>query len=446
MRAIFLGLGAVFLSATFVFAGNGLLVVLLPLRGVAEGFSTLSLGSLGSAFAFGFIAGCLWGPHVIRRVGHIRALAVFASAASCAAIGYALSVDPIAWLALRALSGAALSGLFMVLESWLSERSENATRGRIFSIYLIINYGASTGGQLMVATGNPSDFALFAVAAMFLCISLIPVSLTTAIGPAPIRTAKLNFGRIVRVSPIAAVGAVLIGMSNSAFGTMGAVFAAQSGFGALDAALFVSAAIFGAGLMQTPAGWLSDRVDRRYVIVLLAAGAALIGVTMALSSTGALPIDASGALGLSEPQAWALAAGLFGAFGYSLYGVCAAHMNDFVEPDGFVEASSSILLLWSIGAVCGPILASSAMSVTGPHALFFVTAAAHAAIAVFAVYRMSRRQAPKKGEKDRFVAASAARTTPQAVGLDPRASRGGAAKPTEVAPTGTARSGNADSD
>lgn len=422
MRVILVSLGAVFISTTLVYLGNGLLVVLLPLRGVAEGFPLLALGSLGSAYALGFIIGCLWfGPFIIRRVGHIRGLSVFASAASAAAVGYAVTLDAAAWLFLRVVSGAALAGVFMIFESWLNERANNATRGRIFSLYLIINYTASVSGQLAVAFGDPRDFALFAIASVLLSFALIPVSLTTEIGPAPIRTAKLRIGRIFQISPISAVGALLIGLANSAFATMAVVFAAQLGLDAFDAALFLSAAILGAALGQTPAGWLSDRIDRRIVIIALAAIAAFTGLLMALNANDVLQLGLASAFSMSTATAWTLAAVIFGAFAYTIYGVCAAHMNDFVERDGFVEAASSILLLWSVGAIVGPILASSAMSLAGAGALFFVTALAHAAVAGFAYYRMTRRSAPSTAEKGRFVAASAARATPQSVGLDPRA-------------------------
>lgn len=420
MSVLFGPVGAVLLSAALAYAGNGLQGMILPLRGVAESFPTWALGLLGTAFAAGFMGGCLGCPLVIRRVGHIRAMAVFAAAASSAVLGYVMVVDPWAWLLLRLASGASLAGVFMVIESWLNEQADNTTRGRVFGAYMIVNFAAVTAGQMLAAAGDPAGFGLFALACIGICWALVPVGLTRASSPAPPASVRIRVLRLLRLSPVGAVGAAIVGFANGTFGTLGVVYVSGLGFSTLEVTLFASAAIAGAAVMQLPAGALSDRIDRRTVIVAFAAAAVGVGLWMGLSARSGLAVSAADLLGIDREMAWVLAAFLYGAVAYPLYGLCVAHMNDFVDREDFVEASSGVLLLWSIGAAAGPFLAGFAMSLAAPVALFFVIAAAHGALALFALWRMTRRAAPATEDKGSFVAVGAVRTTTEAIVLDPR--------------------------
>ncbi len=422
MNAILVTVGTVLLSAAFVYSGNGLQAIILPLRGVAEGFPTPVLGLMGTAYAIGFVSGCVYGPLIVRRVGHIRAFAVFAAIAAIAILIYVLVLYPIAWLGLRVVTGFALAGMVMVVESWLNERAENSIRGRVFGAYMLVNYVASTGGQLTAGLGDPKTFTLFALACVLLCTALIPVGLTTGIGPAPISKVQVRPLHIFKISPVGAVAAFVTGISGGTFGTMAAVFVSQNGFDSLHAALFVSAAVVGAAMMQLPAGYISDRIDRRWIIVFLSSGAAIMGLWMGLGDSVG-PLGAGRAmLGLDPTWTWILAALVFGLFSYPIYGISVAHMNDHVEPQGFVEASSAFLLLWGLGAGVGPFIASLAMVAFSPNALFLTTASAHGTLALYALYRMTRRASPGAPAKSNFVpSAVAGRTTPASVTLDPRA-------------------------
>ncbi len=428
MRSALAVVGAVLLSAALVFLGNGLQGMVLPLRGVSEGFSTPILGALGAGYSLGFMIGCLGAPFIIRRVGHIRALAVFAAIAANAALAYVLAIEPAAWILLRLVSGAALAGMFMIVESWLNERADNTNRGAIFGAYLVVNYSAVMSGQLSIGLDSPANFTLFAVMAILISAALIPVSLTTSTGPAPIQSVRVRLVRIFRISPVAGLGAIMIGVANGSFGTLAPVLGARFEFGAFETSLFVSAAFLGAAISQLPLGYLSDRVDRRYVI----AGAAL----------AALAVELWLGLRSAEPGAdatsWIVSAFVLGMFAFPLYGLCTAHLNDFVEPGNFVEASSGFLLLWGVGAMLGPILASFVMTGLGPNTLFLTSGLAHLALAAFALFRMTRRAAPATEDKGAFVPAGVVRTTPEGANLDPRSPGEEEAPPADAQPAETA--------
>jgi MFS family permease len=405
-------LTALLLGVAILFFGNGLQGVLLPVRATLEAFATTSIGLIASAYSAGFMIGCFCMPYVVRRVGHIRTFAVCAAIAASVVLLMVLAVHPAVWIPLRALSGVCFAGLFMVIESWLNERATSVNRGQILAVYMVINLTAVTVGQMMLPLGEPAGFSLFALTAIAITLALVPVGLTTSSAPQPLREVRLRLRRLYAMSPVGVVGGFFVGLANGAFGGLGAVFATQIGLSITGVALFMSASLVGGALAQLPIGRLSDRTDRRKVIVGLLGDARQGGQ---LLGTGA-------ELASISPIALIAVATLFGAAIYSQYSLCVAHTNDFVSREEFVEASSGLLLTWAIGATIGPVLGAFAMDGLGLGGLFLYTAAAHAGFAAFTVYRISRRAAVPPAEREPYVAAGRpSRTTPACIELDPRA-------------------------
>jgi MFS family permease len=418
-------LTALLLAVAILFLGNGLQGVLLPVRATLEAFATTSIGLIASAYSAGFVVGCLWMPHMVRRVGHIRTFAVCAAIAASIVLLMALAVHPLVWIPLRALSGVCFAGLFMVIESWLNERATSVNRGQVLAIYMVINLTAVTVGQMVLPLGDPAGFSLFALTAIAIALALVPVGLTTSSAPQPLREVHLRLGRLYAMSPVGVVGGFFVGLANGAFGGLGVVFARDVGLSITGIALFMSAALIGGALAQLPLGRFSDRTDRRKVIIGVCAFAALMGGLLALLGEARQNGQMLGIpVGFADFSPWVLiaAAALFGGAIYSQYSLCVAHTNDFVGREEFIEASSGLLLTWAIGASIGPVLGALAIDLIGAGGLFAYTAIAHAGCALFTFYRMSRRAAvPPAGRAPYVAAGRPSRTTPAAVELDPRA-------------------------
>ncbi|MDH3476243.1 MAG: MFS transporter [Rhodospirillales bacterium] len=397
---------ALLLSVALLLMGNGLQGTLLPVRAQLEFFSTLDIGVLGSSYFLGFAAGCYLGPYVVRRAGHIRTFTAMVSLASAVALAHALVLDPFVWWFLRALTGFCFAVLYMVIESWLNEKSTNENRGFVFSIYTIINLTVVTVGQMMLTLGSPTAFPLFAVASILVSLAALPVALTNAPAPAPIATVQIRVRRLYQSSPVGFAGALAVGLANGSFWSLAPVFAQSNIFivGTTGIALFMSTAVIAGAAGQWPLGRLSDKIDRRKVIVITCAGAALSGIGMSIFSD-------------NWEQAVFVFSFLFGIFAFPLYSLCAAHMNDAVETGGFVEASSGLLLLYATGAVFGPLMASATMRFTGPEGLFLYTSAVHAVMAIFAVYRMRQRARPPEEAREPF--ADSIRVAQTVATLDP---------------------------
>ncbi len=381
---------ALLLSVAILLMGNGLQGTLLPVRAQIEAFSTYQIGILGSAYFLGFAAGCLLGPFMVRRVGHIRAFAAMVSIASTTVLAHSVLLDPFVWWPLRAVTGFCFAVLYMIIESWLNERATNENRGLVFSVYTIINLTVLTIGQMMMVLGKPSDFLLFAVSSILVSLAAVPVAMTKSQAPAPLVKVRVRIKYLYGISPVGAAGSFVVGLTNGSFWSLAPFYAQLSGANTAGIALFMSTAVIAGAAGQWPLGRLSDRWERRKVIVIASVGAAAAGLGLGLLVHG------------WTPEMFVLSM-LFGAFALPLYALCAAHMNDFVEAGGFVEASSGLLLLYAGGAVVGPIVASAAMRGMGPGGLFVFTAAVHAAMAGFAIYRMTLRAAPPESARGKFV-------------------------------------------
>jgi MFS family permease len=400
---------ALLLSTAFLLAGNGMLGLLLPLRGTAEGFSTGQLGLLGTGWATGFILGCLTAPIVVRRVGHIRAFACAAAAAAIIILMHELFVLPFAWILLRVGSGFFTAGAFMIIESWLNERASNESRGTIFAVYMMVTYLGITAGQLGVGAGDPQTATLFMVGAIVFTMAILPTALSTAASPRPLTRVSIDLRKLFLNSPVAFLTVLLIGVVNGAFGTLGAVWGARIGLSTPLIALMASITVVSGALTQLPAGRVSDKTDRRYVIVGLSLGAGLSGLAIAVFNP-------------ADPLFVLILTGFYGALTYPIYGIAVAHANDYADPSEFVAVSGGLLLLYGTGTMFGPLAASAAMANIGPQALFAVTAASHALIAAYAFYRTFKRAPIPESVREAFTTVPASRAmTPETAALDPRA-------------------------
>jgi MFS family permease len=394
MRQTFLPIAALLLGAAILLLGTGLQAVLLPVRAGLEGFSILSIGFMGTTHAVGFIVGCFITPSIIRRVGHIRTLAVLSAIAAATMLIYPLLLNASAWILLRVMTGLSLAGLAMITESWLNEKATNTSRGTIFSIYMVVNLGAITLGTLLLGAADPSAFTLFSITAIALICSLIPTALTTAAAPVPASRVKLDVRRLYANSPVSVGGCLAVGLANGAFSALGAVFGQRLGLETADIALFMAASLLGGALAQYPLGRLSDRIDRRKVILFCAVSAATLGFALAV-----VPIYVTDL----SPRVFIAAIAVFGFVIFPLYPIAVSHANDFSSREEFVATSGGLLVIYGIGAVIGPALGALAMRQLGDGGLFVFTAVIHTLFAAFTLYRLRQRAAPPTAEKPGYV-------------------------------------------
>ena len=400
VAALLLGIGVMNL-------GNSLLGISLPLRMEAAQYSTLITGVIMAAYFAGLLVGSIYGKRLIGAVGHIRVFAGLAATMAAVALVYPLLFYAVSWAALRFISGFCVAGLFAVLESWLNERSDNDTRGQVLGIYMIVNYVAIVLGQLMVNLWALEGMEGFMVASLLVSLSLVPVVLTRIQAPDLSDSKPLSLRQLHAISPLAPIGSCVAGAVMGAFYGLGPVVARQLGFDVFEVSLFMGAVIVGGLLSQWPLGRLSDRFDRRSVLLVVLALGILIaggGIAMQIVADPFLPLIGIGML-------------LGGAM-TTIYPICVAQAFDYIDRDRYVAASSGLLLSYAVGSTAGPILSALVMGVMGPHGFFAYIAACMAAFAAFVLYRMLAR-APLPAEEQEHVV-PLPRMSPIASELDPR--------------------------
>ena len=394
-----LPVAALLFGAASLFLAGGASGLLLPLRGAHEGMGALALGLLGTGWAIGYVVGCLHVPRLVARVGHVRAFGAMSALASLSLLASALFVHAWAWIALRAVTGFAFAGATMIVESWLVERSDPTRRGQVFGAYTTVILFASTAGQLSLAVGDATGPTLFIAAAMLCTLALIPTAVSSSASPRPLLDTRLDVMGMWRNSPLAMVGAVLIGLANGTFGALAAVYADRLSLSVGAITLFVALPVLAGAVVQVPVGRLSDRLDRRHVL------AGIVCVALAVDAAFVLagPTSAVGAIALAT---------LFGTAIYSMYPVLVAHANDHAPPEASVRTSGTLLLLFGLGSIAGPTLTGALMSAIGPRGLFAVMFLAHTCLLGYTLWRTVRRAPVADAHKEAF-RRQAPLTTPQ---------------------------------
>jgi len=400
-----LPLAALLMGSAFLLFAGGVNSLILPVRGEIEGFTAASLGMLGTGWALGYVAGCLRTPALVARVGHIRAFGAMCAIAAIAVLMSLVLISPWVWIPVRALSGFCFAGAAMIVESWLNERTDAASRGRVFGIYTMVNLGATTAGQMVLTLGDPSGYFFFVLAAMIYCLALLPTAISATTTPKPLTSVSLDLRALWRNSPIAVFAILMVGISNASFGTLAAVYGARIGLELSSIALFASIPILAGALSQVPVGIASDRYVRRVVLVVIA--------SIAVIADGLFLFG-----GFTTPGVVMTVAALFGATVYAMYPVIVAHASDHAAPGTFIQVSGGLLLVFGIGSIIGPTVAGFAMSSYGETMLFAVTAAAHVGLVVFALIRLKYAPAVAAEKKGSFQATPMGRaSTPETAAL-----------------------------
>jgi MFS family permease len=371
---------ALLLGMFLLMLGNGMQGTVLGLRGGIEAFESTTMGFVMAGYFAGFLGGAQTTPWLLRRVGHVRVFAALASLVSAAFIIFAAVVDPIAWTVLRIVVGFCFSGIYVVAESWLNESSTNENRGRTLSAYLIMQMLGIIVAQSVINIADPGGYDLFIIMSVAVSISFAPILLSAS--PAPVfgTTRRMSLKQLFKTSPLGCVGTFFLGAVFAAQFGMGPVYATEIGLSAAEISIFIGAFYVGGLVLQYPIGWLSDRMERRVLIAMVTAlGAA--GCLIALVSSGSFP-------------ALVVTAFLIGGTSNPLYSLLIAHTNDFLDHEDRESASGGLIVLNGVGAAGTPILVGYLMKGLGPAAFLFFIAIVMAAIAAYAMYRMTVRPAP----------------------------------------------------
>ncbi len=371
---------ALLLGIGFLMIGNGLQATLMGVRGNIEGFTTFELSIVTSAYFAGFLGGSRATPELIRRVGHVRVFAALGSFISAALILFPVLTDPWAWAGLRLIIGFGFSGVYVTAESWLNNATSNETRGQTLSAYMVVQMAGIVTGQAILSQGDPSGYILFIIPSVLVSISFAPILLTVAPAPAFESTKPMSLVQLFHNSPLTFISMILLGGVFSALFGMGSVYASAIGLSVGQVSTFIAMIFVGPMVLQYPIGWISDRMDRRRLIFMVA-------------TVGGVAAIAGYLLGDSYTMLL-IVAFILGGMANPLYSLVIAYLNDYLQPEDMAAASGGLIFINGLGAIAGPIFVGWLMGVIGTEGFWLTLAFLMLAIASYALYRMTQRAAP----------------------------------------------------
>ncbi|WP_299962661.1 MFS transporter [uncultured Roseobacter sp.] len=364
---------ALLFGMCLLMVGNGMQGTLLGIRGEIEGFSTLEMSIVMSAYFLGFLGGSRMAPGLIRRVGHVRVFAALASMISAVMILYPTVTEVWLWTLGRVLIGFCFSAVYVTAESWLNNAATNENRGQALSLYMIVQTAGIVVSQALMLTADPSGYVLFVIPSILVSLAITPILLSISPTPAFETTKPMSLRTLVGFSPLGCVGMFLLGGVFSAQFGMASVYGSKAGLSVGQISTFVAMFFLGSVLLQYPIGWISDRADRRFLILVVAA----IGVLGSI--TGML-------LG-ADYRLLLVSAFVVGGMSNPLYSLLIAHTNDFLEHEDMAAASGGLIFINGLGAISGPIITGYMMDWVGPPGFYLFTGILFAALVFYAAYR-----------------------------------------------------------
>ena len=379
---LLLGMGILMLGA-------GLQSTEISLRATLEGFPAPLTGAVMSCYYLGYLLGTALAPRLVRRVGHIRVFAAMAALAAASILAQGLFIAALPWAALRGVSGICFAAIYVVVESWLNDRSTRSTRGSLFALYMAVLYVGLGSSQFLLIPSDPLTTTPFMLVATLICLAIVPIVMVSQRAPEIALPQKVRYRDLYRDSPLGVVAVTVAGMVTSNVYSMGPVYARLSGLDTSGVATFMGVSILAAVLLQYPVGRLSDRIDRRTVIA---------GIGILATSSAAVP-----AVFPALPHALVLTlAALFSGLAFTLYSLGVSHVNDHLEPQQMVAASGALLRLNGIGAALSPILVGALIARLGPRAYFAALATLTGLLSVYDLWRKTRRRSVPVERKQPF--------------------------------------------
>ena len=426
MEKLFKNSWALFLGYGVLIVAHGLQGNLLGVRAVIENFNIIATGALMSGYFIGYFTGANVVPNLVGKVGHIRVFAAFASMASLSILVHAIIVNPYVWILGRFITGFSIIGIFIVVESWLNDRATNKTRGKVLSIYMIITFIGLGLGVLLLNFSNPKNYEPFILVSLLLSIALVPILLTKRKPPTFKKTSSIKIKELYKISPLATFSMFCTGFIHPVIFTLGAVYGALMNFSILEISLYLFLITISGALFQWPIGYLSDRFDRRLIIISTSLLAAILTILCFFSvsvSSDFINLSSDWKTTMQHISNHRLMfyifISLYAGLCLPLFSLNLAYINDFIPREKFVSAGAGMQIIFGISAMTAPFICSFFMQKFGNNGFFIFLFIFQLIIGLFGIYRMTRRSTEEIPENENTFTPLPRNITPIGIELDP---------------------------
>ena len=341
----------------------------------ARGCSERLIGLNAAMHAVGVLLIAGWLPRLAVAWGTRQLMLVALILAAGLLSAFALTSALWAWFVLRFGLGVAAEILFVCSETWINQLSHDGNRGRIMAIYTASLALGFAGGPIILSIYGTGGTA-FLIGAAIAVLAGIPLLHPRMSAPVVIPATSRRPLASLRLAPVALSTAFLNAGVETAGLSFIALYATNMQWDEAAGMRLISTLLVGAILMQVPIGWLADRMDRRRLIITLAA----------LSTAGALVWP----LLFAVPWLAFVVVFLWGGAFVGIYAVTLAMVGSRFVGGDLVAIYAALSLCWGIGALLGPSLIGLAMEASPHYGLPAAIAAGCGVFTVFAAWRRRR--------------------------------------------------------
>ncbi|MCW1360732.1 MFS transporter [Campylobacter sp. CCS1377] len=338
---------ALFAGMSFLFAGNALIVSSIGVILKNLNISDFAIGLINSCFFLGAMFSTMSAHKIISKVGHIRAFGIFAAIFSISIILHIISNNLYLWALLRFFLGACYYALLMTIESWLNEKAKNSIRSRVLGFYEIVFYLSFGIGILLIAF-DLDKTTIFILSAALIMFSSIPLNLIRIKEPTLPKANKISFPKIFNIAPLALVTSFIAGMCINGFFSMSSLFILSQNLNTQAVAYFIFCAMLGGFFAQILIGTISDKLGRKFAIMICASIGFLTMLVFLLFNLNLI---------FQCILSFLLGIGVF-----CLYALALARANDMLEDKSkTIELGRGVLFCYSIGSLFAPLILGALM-------------------------------------------------------------------------------------
>ena len=340
-------------AITAVGIGLSLSIPLLSIEMERMGVSGTGIGLNTAVAGLAAVMVVPFAPRMARAIGVLRLMWIAVLTAASCLIGFWLVRDFYAWFPLRFVFSAAIGVLFVMSEFWINAAAPPKRRGFVLGIYATVLATGFAVGPAVLALVGTSGLAPYLAGMLLVLCAALPLLLARGLSPAIGHGAGRSLAAFVAAAPIATLAALVFGAIESGGFALLPVYGLSLGYGAESAAFLVSLVALGNGAFQIPIGAYSDRVDRR-ILLLAVAAVGLLGALL-------MPLAAQSVLWLG------ILLFVWGGVAGALYTVGLAHLGARFSGPDLASANAAFVILYNLGMIVGPPTLGAGMDALPPH-------------------------------------------------------------------------------
>ena len=380
-----IAMSGIIISMMFMALASGLGFAYVPIRLAETGFPSWVAAAMMPALAFGGLWGCLTTGILLRNSGHARVFMTFYAVITLSFLIILATKSPAAWILARVLYGFGINGAFIVAQSWLHDVTTDDMRGRVITGFYVSYVVALGCGSYMIGFLDTTGSLPMILAVGFVTLAILPVGLTRLRQPQPPEEVSVEIRKTWKLSPVGLMGMMVVGGLTMNLQAFAPIYAGTKGYSTADIGVIMLFMQLGLIVVQLPMGALSDRIDRRYVLIMVSLLAAAMALTM---------------IGLQNSVtlvAMILIFAIWSGANETIYSVSSALANDRADPKHLVFLSSTLMIAWSTGAFIIPLVTTLVLTVMPLETMMWFTIFLAIPYAVFCGLPDERSQRSRAG-------------------------------------------------